>query len=97
MTDTSNIYHQRADAVRPYDEYTTWSALDYVGERFTPTVRPPCVTCGEVNYTLSGTCLHCKSVREGFDAFQMLCLVVGAALWSSLDDSTKRFMMMELR
>lgn len=83
--------------VGPYDEYSTWDALDYVGERFAPVIRPPCETCHEVNYSLSGTCLRCKATREGFDLFQKLCLVVGAALWSSLDDSSKRFMMMELR
>ncbi len=76
-------------AVMDYDEYTDWSPTSVTGD--------PCTSCQCTEQTLSGTCIRCKRIRESVDLLQSICVVVGGVLWASMDDSTKRFMMMELR
>ena len=79
-------------ARQAYDEYVDWNTLG-----FTPVQAPdPCATCGKDFFTLSGTCLTCKSIREGMDMFVNLCKSLAGVWWASLDDTSKRFMLMEL-
>lgn len=84
----------RNDFIRPglmYDEYAQWRDI------FEPTVLDPCPKCTRNEYTISGTCLTCKRIREATSLFHNLCLTIGHILWLEVDDSSKRFMMMELK
>lgn len=72
-----------------YDERVHWSP--------SPVQADPCTVCKCTEHTLSGTCLRCMRIRQATELFYSICLVVGGVLWASMDDSTKRFMMMEMR
>lgn len=73
-----------------YDEYTEWRDV------LEPVYKDPCLVCRKTEFTLSGTCLTCKKAREGVELLVKLFLTIGHVWWSGMDDSAKRFAMMEL-
>ena len=83
-------HDRRGPGYKMYDEYVEW--------RDTPPVHHnPCGVCRGTSFTLSGTCLTCKRAKDGLELFINICHVVGGLWWSNMDDSTKRFAMMELK
>lgn len=78
--------------MKSFDEYVSWTTLGFEAPE-----HSTCTRCNKDFFSLSGTCLTCKFAKEALDSFIALCHTVQKVWWAGLDDSSKRFALMELK
>lgn len=108
--DLSNSYVRRimkwSVTISEGGEYLS-SAAYFYGSSVPPAEEVKCA-CGKPLPSWVYKCVECtsleaferaknKRIKDGMDVFMQICLTVGAILWQSIDDSSKRFAMLDLQ